>query len=98
MLELIRDPVFFIYYYMRKYPLHGTSALGTRQNTLYITWSLVNVNNSCDLLRYSRSTTKWVIRDTVSLHPSSISIFLQEVHTQSFHPTPLGRGSLNVFA
>ena len=83
---------------MRKYPLHVTLALGTTQNTLYITWCLINVNDSCDLLRYSRRAIKWVIRDMVSLHPSSISIFLQEVHTQTFQPTPLGRGVPNIFA
>ena len=30
--------LYFVTAYMRKYPIHVTSAKGTRQNTLCITW------------------------------------------------------------
>ena len=32
--------LYFVTAYMRKYPIHVSSAQGTTQNTLYITWEV----------------------------------------------------------
>ena len=57
---------------MTKYLLYVTSAQVTTQNTLYIIWCLLNVNNICDLLRIAWSTTKWAIHHMLSFNISSI--------------------------
>ena len=77
-------------YCMAKCPLYVISVQDTTQNTLYIIWCLVNINNTCDLVRNIRRTTQLVIYGIPSqksiIH---ICIYLQESHSQNFHPERL---------
>ena len=53
---------------------HVTSTQGKTQDTLYIIWYLLNINNVCDLLRIVWRTKKWVIHAMPLLNLSSYTV------------------------
>ena len=62
LLEVVRrqmlDLFSLLLYCMTKCPLHVTSAQGTTQDTLYINWCLLNVNNISDVLKIAWKKAK----------------------------------------